>query len=591
MADPRIPIAELQALQASMPGAPGAADVLNGLASVADFPSKLGLMPPDALQLFNAYSNVVRAAGGEQPTPAGSMGGDALRYVAQRFFSGADPASGGSASAGPGLKGVDIPAGAPQLEAPGDLSPDMAPQGGGANAFFGQLLKGPIGVGPGPMVRKLRDQAMKFDFEPEARSQIADVFKSGSLGDDAYDKQLAQATFPDAAQRMGEGVGLEAAAAESIRQKAAHAEMAKAKLDDMGLGLQYPGASIVDVKRWKSIIDEAPDGDPRNLGGSKYRDYVTAAENLRKAQEVPSAEPKGWRRAVNAIAMAMGAFGASLARTPNFAQEYIEGVIDREVARQKQEYDRKKDAYGVQQSVYSMARQEWKDDTTAYQAAKGLMFQKLGMDLQRLGLAQQGEKIRLDGEQFKLKLAADIGQIESQLAMANATMRMNATTAAIGAAGAAKYASDDFRKEFTSKVGAISNIRDMRQKWRQGNTEVLGAIAQYVPFLKTDAAVWEALKRKTAISQGVGEQSARGLSDKDVEAYLSTLPSAGSDAAAGEELFRIIERSMTRDLNQVIKGLGGQNIDTTVWRNMASQALGNGWEKGFRSEQLGITGE
>jgi len=494
----------------------------------------------------------------------------------------------------------DAPKGGQPLPMPGEqpgVQPPGAQQffGGSAQGGGGQSMSGPAGafginIPKTQGQRQYESQVKAADLPGQAaagQKEVQNIFADAVAANKDYDKELARLVAPDFATQAGEAVGVGTAIAYQQRDIQQRANTIKTRMDEMALGLQYPGAPSEQVRQWKSVLDAAGSDDPRSLGPSYYRQYVTAAENLRKAQEMPSAEPKGWNKAVNAIAMALGAFGASLTKTPNFAQQYIDNVINREVARQKDEYERKKTGYNAQTNLYGQAMDEFKDSVNAYQVASGLLQQKLSHALQKAGVVQASQQIALGAQKSLLDASQNIAVLDSQRQLAGVSAGLELSGRAGQAApGAVK---EGLSKEISESVNSVKVWSTLEEEFKKGGgSTLIGSLMKSFPFKATKEAQYEAI-RKWALPQVASGRMGR-LTDRDLELLSEYVVTAGTSPSAAKYLFRKFRSGALSDLKRTLDRTHMEHSDTGAAYNYVDAQLGPQWRKeaasGYRSESF-----
>lgn len=477
--------------------------------------------------------------------------------------------------------------------------PERAPQQGDAGAFFQDnqargAVSGPAGafginIPASKGLRDYRKEVQSTDFadtEQEALAPITDIFKQASQSNEELSKELAQTMAPDYAVQAGEQLGVGQALAYQQRAIQERARVINSRMEDMSLGLQYPGASMTDVKQWKNVLDTAGADDPRSLGPTFYRQYVTAAENLRKAQELPSVEPKGFKRAVNAIALALGAFGASLTKTPNFAQQYIENALDREVARQKEEYERKKVGYNTQSNLYAQVMGEFKDSVASSQIARSLLKDNMAMYLEKAGLTQQAQKMRLENQQTKLKLSSDIASMDEARNLAGVQLGAQMASSQQGP----DPVKEGPAKDFSDAINSVRVWNELEKQFTATNpTTFVDKMLAAVPFGLTKENRYEAI-RQWALPQLASAKMGR-LTDRDVEMLDKFIVQAGKNPEAAKQLFYVMRRGAYADVVRSIESVDIQHGDVERMKRMATKLLGPRWHEegmsGFRTEDFG----
>lgn len=99
-----------------------------------------------------------------------------------------------------------------------------------------------------------------------------------------------------------------------------------------------------------------------------------------------------------ALGSAMGAFGASMNKTRNFAQDTIDAAIDREIQTQRDALETGKQNLSTAKGVYADALRAWGDRDQAYLAARASIREDVAKRAERIADAY---KIRRDDIVFK----------------------------------------------------------------------------------------------------------------------------------------------------------------------------------------------
>lgn len=171
----------------------------------------------------------------------------------------------------------------------------------------------------------------------------AEASESAELGE-MYGKQMAEEqkaenTYASVERRRGMAMQL---ADHNI--KAAYAE---SELMD-----KYPGITVEEARHYQSVLDS-----PNTAPEQKLR----AQAALKKAQEIDPERVFGdstGRKVMAAIGMALGAYGAALARTPNYAMEIIQNAIEQDIAAQREKFASKRDGARAMRAEARAAKEE-----------------------------------------------------------------------------------------------------------------------------------------------------------------------------------------------------------------------------------------
>lgn len=139
-----------------------------------------------------------------------------------------------------------------------------------------------------------------------------------------------------------------------------------------------------------------------------------AAVDDLKNSKMESPEPQGGERVINSIAMALGAFGASLTGGPNTALQIIEGKINRKVAAQKAELDKKGKSVDLEKNQLAFLMSRGLDLRQAEAAMRQVGYEEAQQELATVAAKYGGDqatgaaaKMSQDLEARKLAAMAD----------------------------------------------------------------------------------------------------------------------------------------------------------------------------------------
>lgn len=110
------------------------------------------------------------------------------------------------------------------------------------------------------------------------------------------------------------------------------------------------------------------------------RDVTKATSEYKKAASEmdPNRLMKGGKRWLGAFAMALGAYGATLGRTQNFAQQIIDNALARDLEGQKLRVAGKKDEVSFARQIYADHQHRFQNDLAAKAATKADMYEIFG---------------------------------------------------------------------------------------------------------------------------------------------------------------------------------------------------------------------
>lgn len=217
----------------------------------------------------------------------------------------------------------------------------------------------------------------------------------------------------DPAQTGGQ-VGADLATALGTRETMAHhkelMDSAATRYEQAINAFNHPGLPADEVSRLQSIV--VAGSSPRATTDQK-NEAAMAQQQLNAATKTQKDEP-GWSRFATGIAVALGAFGASLTKTPNYALEYINAEANREAERQEREWKRREAGVQLTGNAFAHARQVFQDDIAAHDAALGMIYRKLGMRMEGVKLVTM---LNEQEQQHKMAALERMALIEEKLAL------------------------------------------------------------------------------------------------------------------------------------------------------------------------------
>lgn len=113
-------------------------------------------------------------------------------------------------------------------------------------------------------------------------------------------------------------------------------------------------------------------------------------------------------RIVAIIGQALGAFGASMTGGPNYAQQAIDDLINRDILAQKAELEKKGDGIDEQRNTIALMRQQGFDDAQSEMGAHIVGLQAAKAKVAASIAADAPEEVRLRGQQIMADMDAQI---------------------------------------------------------------------------------------------------------------------------------------------------------------------------------------
>ena len=134
----------------------------------------------------------------------------------------------------------------------------------------------------------------------------------------------------------------------------------------------------------ESIVAERAErrADAQRRVDDKLIKWQEARQEYEAAEVDPSRRFSGGSKVGAAIAMALGAMGAALSRGPNTAMQIIQSEIERDVAAQRANIDKKRGAVGMLGNELAMARDILGDEDAAIAAAKASLWRDVARNIE-----------------------------------------------------------------------------------------------------------------------------------------------------------------------------------------------------------------
>lgn len=161
------------------------------------------------------------------------------------------------------------------------------------------------------------------------------------------------------------------------------------------------------------------------------KDYVKAAGSID-----PNRFMHGGRGVLAAIAIGIGASGAALGKTENFAQKIIDHAIDRDLSAQQMTASAKKEALTQTQQAFQNYRSIYQDDTAARAAVRADAREVFATQLEALGSKMKGTEQQTNLLNMRDNLLLDNNRLRQEQAERAAGRVQQSTTVQSLAPGA-----------------------------------------------------------------------------------------------------------------------------------------------------------
>jgi hypothetical protein len=232
-------------------------------------------------------------------------------------------------------------------------------------------------------------------------------------------------------------------------------------------------------------------------------------------------------RVVAAIAQGLGALGAGLAGTRNFAGDMIEQAVQRSIAAQEREIESAKENVNLENNVLSQLRQRGLDQREAHAAARAFMFERAEAQIEEVAAKYKSQGIRENAETLLADLRqrrADAGVALSTATQDRVTTTRHEVTAPVQPASGTHQLPAGEAAKLGEANAAANNVEQLYSAWNKDAKGVWAWLTKILPG--TDADKYEDKKR--AAAQVIGTYLEGGkLTETDLERYMKMLPSAG----------------------------------------------------------------
>lgn len=314
--------------------------------------------------------------------------------------------------------------------------------------------------------------------------------------------------------------------------------------------------------------------------------YAKLSEEVKSTKIDENQYMSGARGVFSALGMALGAFGAVLGRSPNFAAEFVGAQIERNIRRQEAELATKKEGAG---NALAMLQKQTGSLQTAKATLRALLTERTAADARAASLTG-------GSEQKRSYAAATAAELEAQALRANEARQMsfrehllaNKAYYQQGRAGSSggflqptlKGVQDvkDLQKpdaaaaaggaNSATNVGAVETLSGMSQaivaadqiKAQLGKGELSekddplsGPFDRVKRLVSGDAQRQATQLEQSTVALAKGVQSAFGKSDRDAQDALDMATGGGSSAARA----RAAEALKMRAVQQARQQLAG----------------------------------
>lgn len=284
-------------------------------------------------------------------------------------------------------------------------------------------------------------------------------------------------------------------------------------------------------------------------------DYQKAGQDyVKQAQSIdPNRIMTGGKRVTAAIAMALGAAGAVMGRTQNFAKDIIDGELARDLDAQKMALAGKRENLTLMQQAFQHAREIYGDDAAARAAVKSTAYRAQAALLDANAAKLQGteKKAAALQQRDQLLMAANERDMEAAQ-IAAGRMQVSTTTQSGGAGKPVDMLERLAKQEALVKAhneNAGKNGPGPDEKDKAAYAVASEKAAPWLSTLRQVDRVRDLVGKTGALGRatGRGSQEARDLSSYQTalkNQFLQAITGAAFSPAQAEDAKKLIEGSM-----------------------------------------------
>lgn len=183
------------------------------------------------------------------------------------------------------------------------------------------------------------------------------------------------------------------------------------------------------------------------------KDYVKAAQSID-----PNRYMSGGRGVLAALAMAAGAYGATLGRSQNFAQQIIDHALDRDLSAQQMALNAKKDGLTQAQQAFQNYRAIYQDAGAARAAVRADAREAFATQIASIGAKQHGTEAQANIMQQRDALLLDANRLRTEQAELAAGRVQQSTTTQTGPVPGA--GAGDIVERYTKAAAAAKAVNE-----------------------------------------------------------------------------------------------------------------------------------
>ena len=381
-------------------------------------------------------------------------------------------------------------------------------------------------------------------------------------------------------QTMEQHVATEATAAEAEqRAQAAKAAGVQAEVDQAA-----NEAGVAEEQKWQAQVAANDAQEEMRADQARYdaldSRFQKASEEARAGKVDENQYMRGATGVFSAIAMALGAAGAVLGRSPNFAQQFVDSQIDRNIKRQELELQTKRESANA---LGELRKELGGDLRLARVALKQMYTERAAAEARAASLSTKSDQVKnysasaaaeLEASAARQNEARQIafrehllgnkayysqgragssgGFLQPTLQGVQNVKDLQKPDAAGGAGGATPAGAVESLSGMAQAIVAADKIKSkLGADLSERDDPLAGPIDRAARVLSSDAErqAVELDQATTALAKGI--QSAFGKSDRDAEDALQMASGGGSSAARARAADSLRQRAVQQARQQL----------------------------------------
>ncbi len=352
----------------------------------------------------------------------------------------------------------------------------------------------------------------------------------------ASSQSETQGTTQSASQQQGQSTQQTQLSPDAKESLAVEEELARQKgVNAQALGAaqaQYHGAEAEQLNQWAAAqqkmavqAQRAQEAQQKRLEQIdrdmqlQMHDYEKMAKNMDPSRLISG--PKSW---LAALALGLGAFGATLGHTQNFAQQVIDQALNRDMESQRMALAAKKDQLSLTQQIYQNERTRFSSDQAAREATRAAMYQVFSTQQASRAEAFRGTESENAMQQSALNFASEAQKAKTQALMTeNKTISQSTSIAQTQGQEQSSTAGFQSSRSQANTTSNTSGTSWTRQPTGAGMIDTVGTVGQIAEDAKKAKDAFKGLTPSKADEGAFGRAQTKLTELLDLQAASQEL--------------------------------------------------------------------